>query len=241
LKARFSICQQVGACIAGVAFYPAYTVFYFFGTKFVSGLLIYREKDIIPTTSAMMKKVSIILIMVFWPVFVFPQFIPREKEKNEDPDISELSVRERFFVGGFLGLQFGDFTMVGVNTHAGFRITNRLSAGIGGTYQYINDRWLGQSLSSHTYGGGVFARFRVFDQLFVHAEQEWLNLMSRPDNSGPETRQRISEDNFLLGPGYGLRLSEKVRLNLLVLYNFNKDSQVYFTNPFFRVGVDIYL
>ena len=191
----------------------------------------------------MIKKLPIFLTMVLWPVLIFPQFIPEKGEKNriEDADISEISVRERFFAGGFIGLQFGNSTMIGINTHVGFRLTNRLSAGVGGTYQYINDRWLGQSLSSHTYGGGVFARFRVIDRLFVHAEQEWLSLMSSIHVSGPDNRQRISEDNFLLGPGYGLPLSEKVRLNLLLLYNFNKDSQVYFNNPFFRVGVDIYL
>ncbi len=174
-----------------------------------------------------------------WPMLVFPQFGQREAES--EPDVRELSVRERIFVGGFVGLQLGNYTSVGINAHAGYRITNRLSAGFGGVYQFANDRWLGESFTSHMYGGGLFARFRVFDQLFIHAEHEWLSLISRIDLSGPDNRQRISEENLLLGLGYGLRMSERVRLNLLLLYNFNEETQVYFNNPFFRVGIDVYL
>ncbi len=186
-----------------------------------------------------MRTIIITLFVLCWPLLVFPQFGQREQES--DPDVRELSVRERIFVGGFVGLQVGHFTAVGINAHAGYRLTNRLSAGFGGVYQFANDRWLGESYSSHMYGGGLFARFRVFDQLYVHAEHEWLSLISRIDFSGPGNRQRISEDNFLLGLGYGVRMSERVRLNLLLLYNFNEDTQVYFNNPFFRVGIDVYL
>lgn len=184
-----------------------------------------------------MRKLYVVLLMLLWPVFAFPQF----GERESDPDVGELSARERVFIGGFIGLQFGTFTSVSVNAHAGFRITNRLSAGMGGAYQFANDRWFGQSYTSHTYGGSLFARFRVFDQFFLHAEHEWLSLLSRLELSEPTERQRVSEQNFLLGPGYGLRMSERVRLNLLLLYNFNEETQVYFNNPFFRVGVDIYL
>lgn len=185
----------------------------------------------------MRKKISFFVLLILFPFLVFPQFGEREGE----PDVREMSTRERFFVGGFLGLQLGTFTAVGVNAHGGYRFTNRLSAGVGGSYQYTNDRWLGESFSSHTYGGSVFARFRVFDQAFIHAEQEWLSLLSRLELINPENRPRISEQNLLLGPGYAIRLSPRARINILLLYNFNENSQVYFNNPFFRVGLDISL
>ena len=86
------------------------------------------------------------------------QFFPQE---SHEPDFQELSIRERIFVGGFIGLQFGTQTAINISPLAGFRITERLSAGMGGTYQYFNDRWLGESYVTHVYGGSLFARFRV--------------------------------------------------------------------------------
>ncbi len=163
----------------------------------------------------------------------------------EEPDVQDLSVRERTFVGGFLGLQVGTFTAVSINLHAGYRVTNRISAGIAGSYQYANDTWSGESYSSHMYGASTFVRFRVYSQFFLHGEYERIQLQSRLPRFGPDfdpdERSTVTEDNIFLGAGYAIPLSERVRLNMLALYNLNQDSQAYFDNPFFRVGVDIFL
>jgi hypothetical protein len=188
-----------------------------------------------------MKRLIYILCIAIWmPLASFAQF-GKPAEKVEEPHVKDIPFKERIFVGGFLGLQLGTFTAINVSAHTGLRITNRLSAGFGGRYQFANDKWLGESYTSHTYGGNVFARFRVIDNAFVHAEHEWLDLQSRIDLGDPGSRQRVSEQNFLLGVGYGLRMSPRARFNILVLYNFNTESQAYFDNPFFRAGVDIYL
>lgn len=179
-----------------------------------------------------------IVMIMMWPVGV----------QAGERDVHDLSTRERIFVGGFLGAQFGTFTTVSLSLHAGYRITNRLSAGIGGNYQYTNDSWFGQSFSSHVYGGNAFARFRVYSTLFLHAEFERVRLQSRapalpvldPDFD-PDDRTFITENNYFVGAGYGLPMSDRIRLNLLLLYNFNQTSQAYQDNPVFRIGVDVYL
>ncbi len=160
--------------------------------------------------------------------------------RAEEKDVSDMEHRERIFVGGMIGLQLGTLTAVSINLHGGYRLTNRLSAGIGGMYQYANDRWFGESYSSHVYGGSVFARFGLAGDLFLHAEYERLQVESRLSLQPPDERPRITEQNYLLGAGYGLRLSESAVINLMLLYNFNDDSQVHFSNPFMRVGIDIY-
>lgn len=185
-----------------------------------------------------MKKNVIICMLLILPLTAFSQFGSLDEEEI---DVKELPTKERLFVGGFIGLQFGTYTSVSLNTLAGYRITNRLSAGIGGTYQYSNDRFGGPSLVSHIYGGGVFSRFRIIDKAFIHAEHEWLSVISRMDWIADGNKQRITETNFLVGPGYGIALSPRANLNILLLYNFNENSQVYLDNPFFRVGLDISL
>ncbi len=159
-----------------------------------------------------------------------------------DRDVREMTPRERIFVGGYLGLQIGNIhSTAGIHLYGGYLLTNRLTVGAGGNYQYNNFRWRDESYSSHVYGFNVFSRFRVVSGLFMHAEYERLNLQSYQPDTPPEDRPRVTEDNYLLGVGYALPLSERVRLNILMLYNLNDNSQVYFDNPFFRVGVDVFI
>lgn len=165
--------------------------------------------------------------------------------RAEDVDVRDLPTRERIFVGGFLGLQAGTFTAVSLHLHGGYLITNRFSAGVGGNYQYTREVWFGTDYTTHFYGANVFSRFQIISGFFLHGEYERIRLQSRlptlnPDFD-PDERSSITEDNYFLGAGYGLPLSQRATINILLLYNFNQNSQAYLDNPFFRVGVDIFL
>lgn len=162
---------------------------------------------------------------------------------EEDIPFREIPTRERVFVGGFVGLQLGTFTAINITitAHAGYRISPRWSAGIGGIYQFEHDRWEGRSISTHVYGGSLFSRLRLVSQAFVHAEYEWVSLQSRLPGVEPGDAPRVTEVNPLLGLGYGFRLSDRIRLNILMMYNFNENSQMHLDNPFFRAGVDVRL
>ena len=160
-----------------------------------------------------------------------------------DRDVGELTPRERIFLGGSLGFQFGTFnTTLGIHLHGGYLVTNRLMLGVGGNYQYMSFSAVDSRYTSHIYGAGAFARYAIVAGFFAHAEFERLNLQSSPpEGEDPGNRPRITENNYLVGAGYTLGASSRVRLNLMLLYNLNDSSQVYYENPFFRVGVDVFI
>jgi hypothetical protein len=179
-------------------------------------------------------------LLIFFSIILL--YIPQLKaQAEEEPSVREMKVRERIFVGGFIGLQFGTSTVINISPVIGYRITNRFSAGLGGTYQYYNDKFFGQSNTMHIIGYSFFSRFRVIPRAFLHAEYERLRLNSRFDDPNFETGNYFWEENFFLGGGYRQPLSDRMTLNLMLLYNFNSKSKVYYQNPIFRFGIDVSL
>lgn len=164
---------------------------------------------------------------------------------DDEKDVRDLPTRERIFVGGNLGLQIGTITSINISPTIGYLISNNLSAGIGGTYQYFRDRgWLRTaniSYSTHIYGGSVFARYRITRAIFAHAEVEALNLDSRIGFMEQREESRFWEQNYFVGGGYRQALGPRTFLNLIVLYNFNTNSVIYQQNPIFRFGIDVSL
>lgn len=181
-----------------------------------------------------MKK-RIVVALVFISVICLPESL-----RADEPDVRDLPARERVFVGGFLGLQLGTFTAININLHAGYLITNRLSAGIGGNYQYTRNAFFEETFTSHIYGGNVFTRLLIYEGFFAQAEYERLRIETGMMTGDLFDDTRTAENNYLLGAGYNLPVGERVHLNLLLLYNLNESSQAYRDNPFIRIGVDVH-
>lgn len=166
--------------------------------------------------------------------------------RGDDRDVSELPTRERIFIGGNIGFQADNISiMFNISPVIGYRVTNRVTAGLGLTYQYYRDssRFGGQdySATTHIYGGNVFARYLVTRYIFAQTEFEALNLDNRRFGSESTDENRFWEYNYFVGGGYRAYLGPRTYLNLTVLYNLNSNSVVYFQNPIFRVGVDVRL
>ncbi len=185
---------------------------------------------------------NIVLIVVFW-ILALPFAVFAD---DEEPDVKDMPTRERILVGGNIGLQISNInTMVLVSPRIGYRLTNRLTSGLGLTYQYYRHSGWGNTQYrsvTHIYGGSLFSRFSITRQLFLQAEYEALNLDSRMGTLiNTDSDNRFWEQNYFLGGGYRAPLGSRASINLMLLYNFNQNSVVYFQNPIFRVGVDVSL
>jgi len=169
------------------------------------------------------------------------------KSQDTEEDVKDLPIRERIYVGGNIGLQIGNIsTSIIISPMVGFRVTNRLTSGLGLTYQYYRNRGWGNlsgfTSVTHVYGGNFYSRYSIIPQIFVHGEYEVLNLDSQMNwQVTPGERGRFWEHNYFLGGGYRSQLGPRAYLNLMVLYNFNNNSVVYFQNPIFRFGIDVRL
>lgn len=136
-----------------------------------------------------------------------------------DPEESP-SLKDRMYFGGNFGISFGTITFIDVSPLAGVMITDKLSSGVGATYQYFNDsRFLGGS--NALYGGRVFNRYNIYPNVFLHGEYESMNFEVYNFDSNSIRREWVNA--FLVGGGYFMPFGQRGGVNFMFLYNLNFD------------------
>ncbi len=70
--------------------------------------------------------------------------------------------KERVFFGGNVGAWFGPTTYLNLSPLVGYKINKELSVGVGFTYNYFSQTYLGQKYVATIYGSNTFARYFYF-------------------------------------------------------------------------------
>jgi len=108
-----------------------------------------------------MKRLLTLLFVLF---IMFPTLAQR--------GVDGSSFMDRVYFGGGLDLAFGTITIIGASPLVGYMITEKLSAGVGITYQYYKDNRFTPDFTTSIYGGRLFARYNIFDPFFLYNEYE---------------------------------------------------------------------
>ncbi len=174
-----------------------------------------------------MKKIAILFCLIFFAAA--PSLLAQDEQvviKEEgargdldvEPDVSELSFRERLhFGGGLSGLSFGNPTSIGISPMAGYLLTNNTVVGVGMTYQYYSLSYAGYRATSNLLGERLFIRQQIpmlaqlLGQGYLTAQVENFN-----DMSAGTTGYGYSNP-VLVGIGIGSRIG----INLSLMYDLN--------------------
>lgn len=151
---------------------------------------------------------------------------------------------DRLVFGGNFGLSFGTYTNIDISPLVGYKITPKLTSGIGFIYQYVkyqdpynNPYNYTDDYKATVWGGRVFTQYDIFYGLFAHTEYEMQYLkyefLESPYDSGS-----VEIPALYLGAGYKLKLGENSALQILALYNFLYNSNdLFYMQPWtFRIG-----
>ena len=146
----------------------------------------------------------------------------------------------RLFTGGNFGMGFGSIVFIIASPVIGYKVTDRYHVGIGATYIYYRQKleYSGYILRTSYYGGRLFNRYFVLENLFAHLEYELLNIEYFTQFSPPKTTRR-SVGSFLVGGGYAQPISRNSSWNIMVLYNLNENLFSYYPNPMVRFGITL--
>ncbi len=136
---------------------------------------------------------------------------------------SQNKLGDRIYFGGGGGFSASsNQTNISVFPQVGYKITERYSAGVGITYQYVKiNRPISASLSN--FGWSVFNRFNITDQFFAYAEFERLRFEYFTSFS-PERTEKSSYNSLLLGGGYSEQLGGRASFSIMALYNVLYDE-----------------
>lgn len=157
-----------------------------------------------------------------------------------DQDVTNADPKDRIYVGGGLGLQFGAITNIEVSPIIGYRFTNTFSAGIGLTYIYFKREFDNfDDLETNIYGYRVFARQNIQQQFFAQAEFENLSLEFFNIDNGTTNREWVP--GFLIGGGYFQPIGRNAGFNITALYNvlFDDQKSPYNSPLVLRIGLTL--
>ncbi len=170
-------------------------------------------------------------------IFIYVFFIStislwaQEKDKNE----KEKPKREKVYFGGSFGLQFGTITNIELSPLVGYRLTERFSAGVGGTVNYYKYQDIYSDYSSFMYGGSVFSRFLLHKNIFAHGQLEMINYKWYEIAS--DDYKRLWDLGVLIGGGYREPIGKRASTYIMLLYNLNQTSTSPYSNPILRIGI----
>ena len=177
-------------------------------------------------------------------MFIYNNIYSQNTQTDEKTE-TESSFTDKVFTGGNFGLQFGTQTTIEVSPIVGYRITSKIAAGVGISYRYyrFKDYYYQppQIFKTTIYGGTVFARYYILNNIFLHGEYEFLNLETAFFDPGSllHKESRFWIGSVLGGGGYRQSIGEKSYLNLIILYNFNETLFSPYSNPVIKIGIDL--
>lgn len=167
-------------------------------------------------------------------VFIFQFFSVSGQAREEKPKSPFWS---KVYLGGNLGAQFGNVTAIDVSPIVGYKITEKISAGFGITYQYYNIR--AYNYDTHIYGGRLFARYQPWSFLFLQTEFEELSWKPFYDINGNLNSERIWAPGFLAGGGFSQPIGGSSSIFVMGLYNFLYSSNSPYGSPLvLRIGAN---
>ena len=169
----------------------------------------------------------------------------------EDPSVSDLPFKQRLVYGGGFGLQFGNVTLLDLSPSIGYRLTDRLTLGTGISYKYNRVKNYTQDLTSgkwydytsNVYGGSIWTRYYLFQNIFAHAEIEQLQIdykyTSISSTLPTLIKNGVAVNSVLLGGGFRQPVGERVFFNILILFNLNESDFTPYSNPIIRAGISV--
>jgi hypothetical protein len=183
--------------------------------------------------------------------------INEKKKYKEDPEGFDPS---KIIWGGGIILSAGSgYANIGASPIVGYRITDRFSAGVGISYQYLklknaytanNSQGMPQNydLETSMYTANAWSRYIIWNGIFAHVQPEINSLevlkpvdVLHPSGATIRTvgKERMFVPCLLVGGGIRQPISERVSFVGIILYDVLKDNNSPYRGIDLRFGINV--
>jgi hypothetical protein len=179
------------------------------------------------------------LVLTLLLLFCSFSVVSAQKRREEPPPL-----KERLFVGGNFGLQFGTITDIQVSPVVGLWVLPRLAVAAGPDYRFYKDRFD----RTNIYGGKGYLQFVVIKDvnkfipvgtntgIFFHIEDEFLSLETKFWKYPEVAPARFTINTVLAGGGISQQMGRRSSLDIMVLWALNDSGYGVYSNPEIRVS-----
>ena len=97
-------------------------------------------------------------------IFYYLVFAGAFAQQADSTNTNDNAWKDRLILGGDLGLLFGTTTLIAISPIVGYRVSDRVTFGVGPIYQYYNFNTVAGRFETHTYGGRGLVRYNFSTQ-----------------------------------------------------------------------------
>lgn len=144
----------------------------------------------------------------------------------------------RWYLGGSFGVSFGTVTSISIIPELSYAVTEDFFIGGGIRYSYYQDNGIVPVYKSTIWGGKMFMRYYLLENIFAHVEAERLYFQD-PFYSSPTGDNWIFRDYFYGGGGYRQWLGQNSFMTMEILFDLTNNDYSFGTNPLFRIGFGV--
>jgi hypothetical protein len=153
-------------------------------------------------------------------------------------------LRERLFIGGNFGLQFGTLTDIQVSPVVGLWVLPRLAIAVGPDYRFYKYR----TEKTNIIGAKGYMQFVVIKDItsvipmgtntsiLLHVEDEVLSLESAFWKDPPVLSNRFYINTLMAGGGISQQIGRRSSMNIMVLWALNDSGYDIYSTPEVRVS-----
>ncbi len=163
-------------------------------------------------------------IFLFFSVLVSQAYADDKKGLKET---RKKSFTEKLFFTGNLGLSFGNSTNILISPGLGYRVSNKLGAGVGYSYGFNSDSNTNLKVSNKVHGPRVFALYKLMPNLYATTRYEYLKQKITNEDlvSGAKLDFKRDSDAWYLGAGYRLGGLGGIGFGIEILYDVLHDEE----------------
>jgi hypothetical protein len=154
-------------------------------------------------------------------------YMYHEKPKEKRPFV------KRLFWAGNIGAWIGNPTFVDLSPMVGYNVTDKFQIGVGAIYNFYSYKYNNYRYSVNFYGGRVFARYFVLQNVYLQAGYDEIN---RDDPNSYKPNARIWIENILVGGGLRYPVSDNIFCLASALWNLNDTPLSPYPNPIIQIG-----